>query len=100
MPIRIDKVVHLLLFFFLCLFAWRAFHHQRRFPSLKQYALLWAFLFATLYGVLDEIHQVYVPGRASDVYDIAADGFGALCYVGLNLWRARRAEMFREKKSI
>ena len=30
------------------------------------------------YGVIDEIHQLYVPGRSFDWMDIAADALGAL----------------------
>ncbi len=30
-----------------------------------------------LYGVFDELHQSFVPGRNCDIADIAADGIGA-----------------------
>lgn len=33
---------------------------------------------ATLYGITDEWHQAYVPGRDSDVLDLVADCLGAL----------------------
>jgi VanZ family protein len=33
---------------------------------------------ATLWGLLDEIHQAYVPGRNADVKDLAADAIGAV----------------------
>jgi VanZ family protein len=42
-----------------------------------------AFLIATVYGVSDELHQRYVPGRTADVRDLAADAVGALVGVGL-----------------
>lgn len=32
---------------------------------------------ATIYGALDEFHQAFVPGRHSDVSDLAADFAGA-----------------------
>jgi VanZ family protein len=32
---------------------------------------------ATLYGVSDELHQMFVPGRTSDRYDVVADAVGA-----------------------
>jgi len=31
-----------------------------------------------LYGILDEFHQYFVPGRSADVYDVLADAIGAL----------------------
>jgi VanZ family protein len=32
---------------------------------------------ATLYGVTDEFHQSFVPGRSPDVFDVLADCVGA-----------------------
>lgn len=34
--------------------------------------------FAVLYGISDEWHQSFVPGRSPDVWDVVADGAGAL----------------------
>jgi VanZ family protein len=55
-----------------------------------------ALLLATLYGVTDEIHQMFVPGRTAAFDDLAADALGALAAAGLLLaWaiirRQRRA---------
>lgn len=33
---------------------------------------------ALFYGVTDEIHQLFVPGRMADVADVAADAVGSL----------------------
>lgn len=35
--------------------------------------------FATLYGISDEIHQWFVPTRQFDIFDMLANGAGALC---------------------
>ena len=45
-----------------------------------------------LYGALDEVHQMYVPGRSPDPLDWAADtaGVAAACVL-YSLWRSRRA---------
>lgn len=37
-----------------------------------------AALMALLFGVSDEIHQYFVPGRYADVLDVVADGVGGL----------------------
>ena len=37
-----------------------------------------AILITILYAITDEIHQFYVPGRFSNVFDIAIDSFGAV----------------------
>src|SRR5262245_6960432 len=39
--------------------------------------VLTAIALATLYGVTDEFHQLFVPGRSADRYDVLADGIGA-----------------------
>ncbi|MGF1465655.1 MAG: VanZ family protein [Sandaracinaceae bacterium] len=40
--------------------------------------MLLAALIAGLWGLLDEIHQSFVPGRSAEVLDLVADGVGAL----------------------
>ena len=36
---------------------------------------------ATLYGVIDELHQHFVPGRKPDVVDVVTDFLGAVVFV-------------------
>jgi VanZ family protein len=43
-----------------------------------------------VYGVLDEVHQYFVPGRQSDVFDVLADAAGGLLGAGLMLLLLRR----------
>jgi len=33
---------------------------------------------SSLYGVTDEYHQMFVPGRTVDVWDVAADAIGSV----------------------
>lgn len=40
-------------------------------------ATWWALLFAVFYGLSDEFHQSFVPGRHSDPLDLAVDAIGA-----------------------
>jgi VanZ family protein len=47
-------------------------------------AVLVVFL-CTLYGVSDEVHQAFVPGRDSSAWDVAKDLGGAT--LGALLWR-------------
>jgi VanZ family protein len=41
-------------------------------------AILGAITLAVAYGLTDEFHQMFVPGRSADLYDVVADGLGAL----------------------
>jgi len=80
-----DKVIHFTEFAVLgalVMWAWR-----RYWPSV---------ILATLYGTIDELHQLFTPGRDSSVYDALADAAGALlgaalCAYVLNRWRERTA---------
>jgi VanZ family protein len=44
-------------------------------------AAAWSVAVATAYGALDEVHQLYVPGRVCSFADFLADGFGAAAAV-------------------
>jgi VanZ family protein len=46
---------------------------------------LFAFLGALGYGILDELHQSYVPSRHADAFDLVKDAAGALA--GLVFWQ-------------
>ncbi|HHJ15528.1 MAG TPA: VanZ family protein [Gammaproteobacteria bacterium] len=64
-----------------------------RTPSVQGYTraqLRGSILVASLYGVSDEIHQYFVPGRSSDVWDWVADTIGAVIAVSLLWWLSRK----------
>src|SRR5574341_1302942 len=79
--ISTDKLAHLIVFFVLCFLSWRAFYYQQSFAWLKSQAMLFAFLLTSLYGLSDEFHQRFVPGRTYDLFDFLADSLGALIFV-------------------
>ena len=55
---------------------------------------LLAVLLASLYGISDEFHQSFVPGRDADLFDWVADTLGAALAVSTALflirWRPKR----------
>ncbi len=64
---------------------------RARTGRLGRAARIEAALVATLYGVSDEWHQSFVPGRSTSVYDLVADAAGAMIgafVVGVVLLRA------------
>lgn len=40
--------------------------------------VLYVFLMGLLYGMTDEVHQYFVPGRMASLLDLTADGLGSL----------------------
>ena len=44
----------------------------------RQQQLWWVAVAVMLYGISDEFHQYFVPGRSVDVYDVLADALGGL----------------------
>lgn len=46
-------------------------------------------LLAVLFGISDEIHQSYVPGRSPEIWDLVADSIGALIGAFLAPWLVR-----------
>lgn len=45
--------------------------------SLKRKAFFFPWLFSTAYAVTDEIHQLFIPGRACRVFDMFIDSMGS-----------------------
>jgi VanZ family protein len=78
-----DKVFHAIAFGILALLALRAFRFQSSVRILASRPEVSAVAFSAFYGVLDEIHQSYVPGRTTDPWDVVADVAGALIALGL-----------------
>lgn len=59
---------------------------SRTWPSASAWRTVsFAVFVAALWGMSDEIHQAFVPGRSSELADVAADALGSL--VGALAWR-------------
>jgi VanZ family protein len=88
-----DKLVHFGIFFVFAALTHRAIKHQSSFPFIARHDIVFTIGFTALYGLLDEIHQVFVPGRNPSVMDLMADALGACLYIGvaqlLKVYRAK-----------
>lgn len=51
---------------------------------------LWAVALASAYGITDELHQLFVPGRVADPVDWVVDTLGAITGALLISWWLRR----------
>ncbi len=76
-PARVsDKVLHLGAYAGLAVTICRAL--AGGLPSrLSARVMAIAFASTVAYGTSDELHQMFVPGRSPDVYDVVADAAGA-----------------------
>jgi VanZ family protein len=91
----LDKFAHFGIYFvwaLLCCLALKA-----TWPGLAPgWLLFWVTLGGALYGLSDEIHQSFVPGRESDLLDLLADTLGAL--VGAWVAATVRARLSRKSR--
>lgn len=73
LPEHFDKVVHALIYMPLAFL----FFVSLRKSGFNRYIFLISFLLAGIYGITDELHQSFVPGRDASAVDAFADFFGA-----------------------
>jgi VanZ family protein len=72
-----DKFQHLLAYLALAVSVALWFSpEQRRRRRLRSFLLI--VLISSFYGIIDEIHQFFVPGRNCNVWDWIADALGAV----------------------
>lgn len=79
--------MHILLYFVLAALIYRAGHGGQHWPWRR--ALITALAASMLFGLLDEIHQAFVPTRHCDGGDWIADALGAalvLILAGRHPW--------------
>jgi len=89
-----DKLSHLVAYAVMAILAWRAFSHRL---SATQALWLATALFCSLYGMSDEFHQSFIPGRNSEVADWLADTLGAvIAAAGMARYRQRRSAAVAE----
>jgi len=93
-PGRFAWLGHFLTYAVLGALVWVALYPRKHAHT----ALAVAVLVSSAYGVSDEIHQAFVPGRTPDVVDWGVDTLGAL--VGATVvWLATRTKGARRRPS-
>ncbi len=93
---QFDKLQHLIAFGLLTALILTGMQRSRWNHSLSR--LVWVpFLFTVAFGLTDELHQHFIPGRKVDPFDIVANSTGAFLAQLLFL-RAVYGYSFRELK--
>ncbi len=81
--IHFDKVAHIIEYGILALLFLYGF--QPNFSENSRPLTFLTIAFCLLYGMSDEFHQSFIPYRESSLFDVAADGIGAI--LASILWR-------------
>ncbi|TNF52548.1 teicoplanin resistance protein VanZ [bacterium] len=79
-----DKALHFCVYSVLAFLFYLSFRKS----GLKRHIFLLSLLITAMYGVIDEIHQLYVPGRVFSFGDVAADiigGFSGSAFASLKV---------------
>jgi len=71
-----DKLLHLVEYAILGYLVARAAKNSSSL-RLRANFRIFAVAFAVIYGLSDELHQYFVPGREVEILDVLADGAGA-----------------------
>ena len=78
-----DKIEHFFAYSVLAFLLTLALYFQKRSRLISSHAFLFTLIFVLAYGAIDEIHQLYVPGRYCDLYDWLADSIGGSIGIGI-----------------
>ena len=77
-----DKIEHFSAYLILAVLLNFTLMFQNRFPKLKKKAWLYTLIIILTYAGLDEIHQLFIPGRDCDILDWLADASGVMLGLG------------------
>jgi VanZ family protein len=84
---HLDKLLHLAAYAILGFLFARAYGASR-WRGKTALIMILGVVSAASYGILDEVHQYFVPFRQADLLDVAADALGSLLGVGVYWWFA------------
>ena len=87
-----DKLLHMTAYAVLAILFCRAFNGANRWRNRRRVLFLFSVAATTAYGLSDEWHQSFVPGRNAEIGDAVADFAGSLigswiylCYLQVRL---------------
>lgn len=78
-----DKIEHFLAYLILAVLLNLTLMFQNKYSTLKKRAWLYTLIFSISYAVLDEVHQLFIPGRDCDILDWISDSSGVLIGLGI-----------------
>ncbi len=88
---NLDKVLHVAAYAIMGALFFRALATGHFSTNLKA-AVILSILFSGLYGLSDEVHQSFVPGRSAEAADAAADFMGGIFGASYGWFRFKRID--------
>jgi VanZ family protein len=85
----VDKLAHFIEYAIFGFLTFRSFSHFKE-GIRANLALLLSILFLSVFAMMDEYHQQFIPGRQADVADVATDLLGAVLVIVFMWLRHRR----------
>ena len=82
-----DKIYHMGAYFIMAVLAWRFF---KDYLTKQNIIIISSLIFCSVYGISDEWHQSFVPGRDASVLDWVADTIGAVIALSFITWFQKR----------
>jgi len=73
-----DKIEHSGAYLVLAVLVNFTYMFQRKIPEFYNKPVIFTFFTIVFYGLVDEIHQMFIPGRMADVRDLIADAIGGI----------------------
>ncbi|TET90607.1 MAG: VanZ family protein [Methanomassiliicoccales archaeon] len=77
-----DKLAHFALYAGFGVVLYLAFSQMRQ-EKITDNAITLTLVVGTVYGITDEVHQYFVPGRSMDIVDVLVDFLAILAAVGI-----------------
>jgi len=71
-----DKFEHFFAYLILSLLLGLTFHFQNKWENLNQNWLKWTVIVGIFYGIIDELHQYFIPGRFCEFLDLLSNTLG------------------------
>lgn len=85
-----DKIEHFLGYFLLTFLLCNTLYFQDKKVKMKKFTVTMSLGIVAFYGMVDELHQYFIPGRFCDINDWIADVTGAViagvCYFFLKMY--------------
>ena len=98
---------HALIYAVVAVLGWRVIRYRTAILPrwLAAWPRFWAALFALSWGLLDEYHQSFIPGRTASPWDALTDLLGAVLGLWLGprllaLWARHRGEIRKGARSL